>query len=502
VPVDIIIEPPARVLIIAGPNTGGKTVALKNAGLLAAMAQAGLHIPCDKGSRVPVFKSIFADIGDEQSISASLSTFSAHIANVVAMDRRLQLPALILLDEVGAGTDPAEGGALGVAVIDHFRKRGAHLIATTHYDALKSYASTTDGVVGAAFGFNPDTFAPTYRLLYGTPGRSLAIEIAARLGMPAPVIEAARGNLSEPQKQLADHLARMDDDLRKLELERQQIMRDHMGVAERERKLRSREQALAEREDRLKKRLDAKVDDQLRDARREIDAVIGGLKSRAAELSERAAVRLNASGKVRAAGVSTGDLGDIRSEAREALDRIGQRVLGGVQPDEGPPAAGTPAGDIEPGSRVTVGALGLEGVVTDVRGKYAEVEVRGKRLQSPLRDLKWVAAPTPRSVDRGGRSTGGSAIRVHVDLQPREGSLGELNLIGDTVEKAVDRLDKFLDQATVGDIAEVRIVHGHGKGQLRKAVAEFLKDHPLVERFEPAPENQGGGGATIAYLKG
>jgi DNA mismatch repair protein MutS2 len=203
VPVDIRLEPPVRVLVIAGPNTGGKTVALKTTGLLAAMAQAGLHIPAEKGSRLPVFRSIFADIGDEQSIAANLSTFSAHISNIVSMDRGMELPALVLLDEVGAGTDPVEGGALGIAMIDHFRRRGAHLVATTHYDSLKSYAVTTEAVAGAAFGFNPETFAPTYRLVYGSPGRSLAIEIAARLGLPQPVIAAAREQLSEPEKQLA-----------------------------------------------------------------------------------------------------------------------------------------------------------------------------------------------------------------------------------------------------------------------------------------------------------
>src|SRR5216117_552677 len=170
------------------------------------MAQAGLHLPAEHASQLPVFQSLFADIGDEQSISASLSTFSAHITNVVSMDRNLELPALVLLDEVGAGTDPVEGAALGTAVIDHFRQRGAHLIATTHYDSLKSYASTTGGVMSAAFGFNPETFAPTYRLLYGSPGRSLAIEIAARLGMPKSVIAAARENRTEREKQLADHL--------------------------------------------------------------------------------------------------------------------------------------------------------------------------------------------------------------------------------------------------------------------------------------------------------
>ena len=194
------------------------------------MAQAGLHLPVDKGSRLPVFKSVFADIGDEQSIAASLSTFSAHITNVVSMDRDLALPALILLDEVGAGTDPAEGGALGIAVIDHFRRRGAHLVATTHYDALKSYASTTEGVVSAAFGFNPENFAPTYRLVYGSPGRSLAIEIAARLGMPRSVIAAARENLTDREKQLAEHLARVDQDLRTLEQERRAVARERAAV--------------------------------------------------------------------------------------------------------------------------------------------------------------------------------------------------------------------------------------------------------------------------------
>ena len=187
VPVTIKVTPPATVLLITGPNTGGKTVALKTAGLLALMAQAGLRIPAADGSRVPVFQSLFADIGDEQSIEASLSTFSGHIANIVSMDRSLVTPALVLLDEVGSGTDPIEGGALGVAIVDHFRKRGATIIATSHYDQLKSYASTSEGVASAAFGFHADTFAPTYQLIYGSPGRSLALEIAG-----APGLESGR----------------------------------------------------------------------------------------------------------------------------------------------------------------------------------------------------------------------------------------------------------------------------------------------------------------------
>ncbi len=489
VPVDIRLLPPGRVLVITGPNTGGKTVALKTMGLLAAMAQTGLHVPAEHGSRLPVFRSLFADIGDEQSISASLSTCSAHITNVVSMDRDLALPALVLLDEVGAGTDPVEGGALGTAVIDHFRQRGAHLVATTHYDSLKSYASTTEGVVSAAFGFHPETFAPTYRLVYGSPGRSLAIEIAARLGMPPPVIAAARGNLGEEQKQLADHLARVDDDLRKLDEERREVLRERMSVAESERLLRAREASLRDRESAHRRRLDAKVDDQLREARREIDAVIEGLKARAAELSEQAAVRLRSGDRLRAAGVSTGETGAMRAAARAALDAAVSGLKSGVETSApAPPPA--PEGPIEPGARVTVGTLGLEGVVIELRGKHAEVDVRGKRLRAALRDLRPLAGPRP-----------APTVRVNVDLQPRDGLLSELNVIGSTVDEALARLEKFLDESTVTDIRELRIVHGHGTGQLRRAIAERLKNHPLVARFAPAPQNQGGGGATIVELK-
>jgi DNA mismatch repair protein MutS2 len=209
------------------------------------------------------------------------------------MDRSLALPALVLLDEVGAGTDPAEGGALGTAVIDHFRKRGAHLVATTHFDVLKTYASTTEGVESAAFGFDPATFAPTYRLVYGSPGRSLAIEIASRLGMPASVVAAARGNLSERESQLQAHLDRVDTELHGLEAERRADMQERAALAENDRKLRSREAAVKDRELAARRRLEVKLDDQVREARKEIDAIIEGLKAKAtgAARQERAAAR-------------------------------------------------------------------------------------------------------------------------------------------------------------------------------------------------------------------
>jgi DNA mismatch repair protein MutS2 len=486
VPVDIVLTPPTRILVVTGPNTGGKTVALKTAGLLSAMAQAGLHIPVEPGSRLPVFKSVFADIGDEQSISASLSTFSAHIANIVSMNRDLALPALVLLDEVGAGTDPVEGGALGVAVIDHFRQRGAHLVATTHYDSLKSYASTTEGVVSAAFGFNPETFAPTYRLNYGSPGRSLAIEIAARLGMPASVIANARENLSEREQQLAEHLARVDQELAKLEQDRREISRQRAQAAEADKQLRAREDAVREREQAYRRRLDAKLDEELREGRREIDTIIEGLKARAAEMSEQAARRA-------AASITTGEAGAARADARAAIDKVVGRLKKTGTPAVATPEPMAPAAPLAPGARVTVVSLGLEGTVIDVHGSHAEVDVRGKRLRAALRDLRVIgAAPsTPKA----------TSVKVRVDLQPRAGSLSELNVIGNTVDEALTRLEKFLDESTVSDQRVIRIVHGHGTGQLRRGIAAFLKEHPLVARFETAPMDQGGGGVTVVELK-
>src|SRR4029077_3742892 len=266
--------------LVTGPNTGGKTVALKTAGLLAMMAQAGLFVPA-ADARLPVFRCVFADIGDEQSIAASLSTFSWHITNIAAMDRSLALPALVLLDELGAGTDPLEGGALGVAIIDHFRSRGAVVISTTHYDALKTYGATTAGVTTAAFGFTPDTFAPTYHLLYGSPGRSLALEMAGRLGLNGTIIDNARKNLSEREAQLAEHLAKVDSDLRALEHERRLVKREREAHGAADSRARSREEALRQREETFKQKLNEKLDERLREARAEIDAVVADLRKQA-----------------------------------------------------------------------------------------------------------------------------------------------------------------------------------------------------------------------------
>jgi len=488
VPVDVVMMPPVTVLVITGPNTGGKTVALKTAGLLSLMAQAGLLIPVAGGSQIPVYRTVFADIGDEQSIAASLSTFSGHIANVVSMDKALALPSLVLLDEAGAGTDPVEGGALAMAIIDHFRRRGASVIATTHYDALKSYASTTEGVMAAGFGFDAQTFAPTYRLNYGSPGSSLALEIANRLGMPAAVIEQARAHRTARETQLAEHLAKIERDMQSLDHERRLAARERETLAEESGRLQQREHELRNREETFKRKLDERIEERLREARREIDGVVNALKGRtealAAEAERRMAPRL----------ISTGETGAARAEARAAIEAIGNRLRAPSEQPAATPTRPDTGRAAAVGDRVLVGAFGLEGVVQALHDREAEVDVRGKRLRARLDELR-VLTPAAAVQMQPAR------VRVNVDLQPREGSLTELNVIGSHADEAVARVEKFLDEALLSELKSVRIIHGYGTGQLRRAIAEFLRMHAYVAHFAAAPDNQGGGGVTVVEFK-
>ena len=485
VPVDIVMSPPTRALIITGPNTGGKTVALKTAGLLALMAQAGLHIPVAPGSRVPVFRTVFADIGDEQSIAANLSTFSGHVTNIVEMDRRLSLPALILLDEVGAGTDPVEGGALGRAIVEHFRLRGAHVIATTHDDVLKAYGATTAGVGCAAFGFDPETFAPTYRLVYGSAGRSLALEIASRLGLDPEIIETATKLRSAREAQLADHLARVDEDRRQLHELGGALDQRQTDLAERAAWLTERETEIERSEQAGRKDLEQSLDTRLRAAREEIDAVVDTLRQRAATLERAASERAFS----REPALSTGDSGALRGEARAALEAIASGF-----PTPTPPSSSThrTQARFAVGSRVMVSMLGVDGTVRSVHGREAEVEVRGKRVRVPLEALEAVA---PRRTPTEPQSY------VSIQVDTPTGPLDELNLVGCRVDEALSRAEKHLDQALMGEQRVVRFIHGHGTGQLRRAIAGFLDAHPTVRRVSPAAPEKGGNGVTIAELK-
>ncbi len=494
---DLLVIPPARALVITGPNTGGKTVALKTAGLLVLMAQAGLFVPAEAGSRLPVFRSVFADIGDEQSIAANLSTFSWHMTSIVAMDEALRLPALVLLDEVGNGTDPVEGGALGVAVIDHFRQRGAVVVATTHYETIKSYATSTPGVTCAAFGFEPETFAPTYRLIYGSPGGSLAFEIAARLGLPRAVLDAAHAWRTDTEVRVSEQMAKLDRELQALDHERRLTSQARVQAEAAERQLRAREEALREREAQFTRKLEQRLNEQLRDARAEVDKVVTDLRRQAAALEKQQQKRI--------AALPTGVTGELRSSSQAALDAIAGRVREGAGPGgsvAGPSASavGLPtdaaatsgSGAAKVGDRVEVGVLRLGGVVQRIAGADAEVDVNGKRMRVKVADLRRIGGATPQA-----------APNVRVTLADRGQHVhgADLNVIGCTVDEAIDRADKFLDEAAVQDLRSVRVIHGHGTGRLRQALSGYLNAHPLVLRAAPAPHDMGGAAVTLVELR-
>jgi len=402
------------------------------------------------------------------------------------------VPALVLLDEIGSGTDPIEGGALGVAVVDHFRRRGATVVATSHYDALKTYASTTEGVASAAFGFDSETFAPTYQLLYGSPGRSLALEMAGRLGLNPAVVAAARENLTAREAQLAEHLAKIDRDMRALDHEQRLASRERETLHAAESRMQQREDALRQREETFKRRLNEALDAQVRQARKEIDDVIVELKAKAAAIAS--APRL----------VSTGDTGAARSDARASVDSVAQRILAGEtatpsahlstndQPSIGGQHSAASNVSVGVGDRVIVGGLGLEAIVTSMHDGTADLDVRGKRMRASVRDLRFVSRASQRPA---------APVRVSVDLQPRDATPADLNVIGCTVDEAISRAERFLDESLLTDQRVVRLIHGYGTGQLKRALTGFLQQHPLVARFATAPPEQGGGGVTVVELK-
>jgi DNA mismatch repair protein MutS2 len=350
---------------------------------------------------------------------------------------------------------------------------------------LKTYASTTDGVASAAFGFDAETFAPTYHLMYGTPGRSLALEIAARLGLNASVVAAARENLSAREAQLAEHLAKIDRDMRALEHDQRLVARERESLGEAEGRLRQREDALRQREETYRARLNEQLESQVRQARKEIDDVIVELKAKAAAIAN--APRL----------VSTGETGTARADARAAVENVAKRILNGEASPQSDgqqsPAASQSSGvtTVSVGDRVVVGGLGLEAIVTGVHDGTADLDVRGKRMRASVRDLRIIssAATTPPKVN------------VNVELQPRETTPSDLNVIGCTVDEAIARAERFLDESLLTDQRVVRLIHGYGTGQLKRALTGFLQQHPLVARFATAPPEQGGGGVTVVELK-
>ncbi|MGE0453075.1 MAG: endonuclease MutS2 [Vicinamibacteria bacterium] len=472
VPVTLRLAAGEPVLVISGPNTGGKTVALKTMGLLALMAQSGLPIPAAPGSVLPVFRRVFADIGDDQSLAESLSTFSAHLQAIQQMAADLATPALVLLDEVGGGTDPTEGGALGVAVVDGFRRRGAMVVVTTHHGLLKAWAQSTPGVACASFGYDPRSYEPSYRLELGQPGRSLALEMAERLGLPRDWVEDARARRDTKQAQAEELLKILEQKEALLAREEQRVLglrAEAEGALARAR--------TAEREMLAKKQHEA--ESFARELRRRADAAA----QQAQAAIQQAVARVEASRK---AVLSVG--AKAKSEALEAIQQAHAEVLADA-------ALGLPAepelpkGALAPGARVRT-TMGIVGEVLSLHGDEIELAVSGKRL---LVRRHAIAAVLGAAKPAG---------RVSIETAPSgEAVPAEINLIGLTVDEAIPRIDKLLDSAALSDRREIRIIHGFGAGRLRKAVASMLSGHPLVASYRQGAPNEGGGGATIVELK-
>ena len=505
VPVSLRAGSGSPVLVISGPNTGGKTVALKTVGLLALMAQSGLHIPADRGSRLPVFRRIYADIGDDQSIAESLSTFSAHLASIVEMTRDLVSPALILLDEAGAGTDPTEGGGLGVAIVDHFRSRGAMVVATTHHGLMKAYAQSTPGVACASFGYDPATYAPTYRLSHGVPGRSLALEMAERLGLPAEVVADARSRLSAKEAQTEALLKRLEDERAVLQNETRRLREEQEAVA-----------ATAEAQRAAGRALEART-------RSEAETFARELRKRGEEAARQAATAIREAVQrvetTRRAAASEGSR--VRTEVIRRIREAQDEALRGVAPELATEPEVADA-DLRVGSRVRVRSLGVIGEVTALPTPGdAELAVGGKRMRVPRGELVALGGPAPASVpaNLSPRRRVESQRDPVVERAPvgqanlmraagpgawqgkSEGGVAEINVVGLRVDEAIPRVDKFLDDATLAERRQVRVIHGFGQGTLRKAVAGLLEGHPHVAAFRPGGSREGGGGATVVELK-
>ena len=480
VPVSLTLGCDFDQLIITGPNTGGKTVTIKTVGLLELMALSGLHIPAQEGSEISVFARIFADIGDEQSIEQSLSTFSSHMKNISYMVKKANDRTLILLDELGAGTDPDEGAALAVAILEYLRGRGSKVMATTHYSELKQYAIQTPRAENACCEFNVDTLSPTYRLIVGLAGKSNAFAIAKKLGLSQSIIDSARENLTHSQASFNDMMAELEDSRARLEREQQEAAAARAEAAA----LRDKAQKEKERTDRQRARILDQANEEaariLTDAKAAADEAIRNINKQAA----------NPSGR---------EMEKERKKLKGKLDEANERKKEGSGRAKKPPKAS----DLHIGDAVYVRSLGLRGTVStkpDSKGRlYVQMGIL--RSEVSIADLELSEETGASASASAGRksqqaqSSGYTGMEKGLTISP------EINLIGMTTDEAIPLLDKYLDDAYIAHLDQVRIIHGRGTGALRGAVRSFLKSSPRVEHYRSGDFNEGGDGATIATFK-
>lgn len=509
VPVSFTLDAEHNAMVISGANAGGKTVVLKTAGLLSLMALSGLHVPA-RAASFPFYSAILADIGDAQSLAANLSTFTAHVSNVrrmmeICADVNLDdydAQTLVLLDEVGTGTDPEEGSALGVAVVDYFRRScGAHVIATTHYSGLKMYAANDEQVLNASVEFDEKSLQPTYRLLVGIAGSSSGLEIARRFGFPEKVINAAGERVSESSQTAADYLRRIKREADEAEALRLALEEERRAVAEkyatleidarkrenaRQREFENSMRSIVTNFERQARELASKIEDRATRLRVEREA-----ERRAHELRREAqrakAPRTQAHQTAKATETSSGVRVVKNEESITSDETLSPRTA-------------------KVGDTVRLSSLNANGVVERIADGAAEVRVGSLRFREKLENLQVVERSAPAPEPKRGAAARAAAARSRgtTELRLRDSDemlAAELNLIGRTTDEAVDAVDKFLDEAYLQSLSRVRIIHGIGTGALRRAIANFLQNHPHVARFAQAPSDQGGAGATIVELK-
>lgn len=473
-PIDIYLGHDFSALLITGPNTGGKTVTLKTVGLLSLMVQCGLHIPAAEGSQACVFEKIFADIGDEQSIEQSLSTFSSHMTNIRCIVDEADEASLVLLDELGAGTDPTEGAALAMAIIDTLFERRTRIVATTHYSELKAYAHTKSGVQNASMEFDVETLRPTYRLTIGLPGKSNAFEISQRLGLDLGVIGRAKDYLSGEVLKVEDLIRSLEDARKETDEARNDafILRRNAEVLARETEAKA--QRLREKEAETLRKASQDARTLISRAKHEIDALIDELR-KAQEAK------------------SAQEISQAVERVRQGWRDLSKEMTIDAPAEPVAPLAGN-AADIEVGDEVLVVHLNQRGKVLELSsGGSVTVQLGSLRLNTELKNLRKIEQK--KKGDRGTRSG------FHMVDLSRKGVNLELDLRGHTVEEGVMKVDKYLDDAIVAGLGQVHIIHGKGTGVLREGIRDYLKSHPQVKSYRLGQANEGGSGVTVVEFK-
>ena len=478
VPVDIRIGGDYRTLIITGPNTGGKTVSLKTAGLLVMMAQSGLHIPASHASTLPIFGEVFADIGDEQSIEQSLSTFSSHMKNIVSIIDKASYDSLVLVDELGAGTDPTEGAALAIAILERFYDSGALTMATTHYNELKKYALATSGVENAAMEFDVETLTPTYRLLIGVPGKSNAFEISKKLGLSESVIERASEHIKHGDMEFENVISSIEDDKRKAAADRLDAESMRAEIEERLKKLEEKEKAISE------KRADI-----IAEAKREARELLRETKNAVKDV-QKDLRRLQKSGAH--TNLNTGALEKSRRKINEAEDLVSEKVVKQVNSE--PVSADT----LKIGDRVKLLTIGQNGTILslpDEKGNLM-INIGALKVKARLQDLMLINEGKDRKPQAKSSSKYGSLLR-----SKSSSVSASINVMGKNLEDALADVEKYLDDVYMAGLDMVSIIHGRGGGILKDGIRQMLNRKKYVDSYGAASYNDGGEGVTIVRMK-